>query len=134
MPADGSRAALDGANLRAESAAMRRSGGQLIGLALTIALLAGCGSGPSAECQAPPSGAAETIACDVGVSLARDELAPDHPDVSRIQFLYGTFRPVSVRPGWQTAYVVFTYADASRQAIQLRQFNGQLSAEGPRPY
>jgi hypothetical protein len=112
---------------------------RMLGLALAGSLLASCGLiGPQPECEPASPDASATISCEEAVSLARAQLSPDHPDISRIQFLYGSYQPGSggrIPPvGSASGAVIFTFADASRQAVQVSLFQGELTAASPGPY
>ena len=111
---------------------MRGFGKAAVATTLAAALLTACGSSrPAPECdQSGPYGSA-TISCQDAVSLARAQLPTNHLDIDRIQFLYGGYQPVHRQVGWMGGYVVFTFADSSRQAVQLDLFQGKLTAESP---
>jgi hypothetical protein len=114
---------------------MRGLGKVAVAVALAAALLTACGSrGPTPECdQNRPYGSA-TISCQDAVSLARAQLPANHPDITRIQFLYGSYRPLLPQVGAMGAYVVFTFSDTSRQAVQLWLSQGKVAAESPSAY
>ncbi len=110
---------------------------QIVSTLLTGVLLTACATAsPTPECGTDrPSGSA-TISCEQAVAVARARLPASHAEVTRIQFLHGDFRPILPQLGWTgvRAYVVFTFASHSRQAVALTLFEGQLSAETPQPY
>lgn len=103
---------------------------------LAAALLAGCGlTGPVPECDQGNHDGSVTISCQDAVSVARDQLPTGHPDVTRIQFLYGSYRPLLPQLGGAVpAYVVFTFSDTTRLAVQLWLSQGELAAESPEAY
>ncbi len=102
-------------------------------LAATL-LTASGSSGPTPECdQGRPYGSA-TISCQDAVSLARAHLPASHPQVTRIQFLYGSYRPLLPQLGAMGAYIVFSFSGNSRQAVQLWLSQGNLAAESPGAY
>jgi len=108
-----------------------------IGVVLCAALLTACASAaPTPECDPGHSNGSATIGCGQAVSAARAKLPSTHPDIARIQFLFGDFRPILPQLGWPgtRAYVVFTFADHSRQAVALSLFQGKLIALPPQPY
>jgi hypothetical protein len=116
---------------------MRGLARPIVAVALTCALVAGCGTaGPEPECDAGrPSGSA-SISCQDAVSLARARLPGSHAMITRVQFLYGDFRPILPQVNWPgvRAYVVFTFAGGSRQAVPVTLTGGTLTAGSPQPY
>lgn len=107
-----------------------------------LALLAACGTLPKPECDPASQTENAPLGCDVAVSAALDILAADHPDVTRIQFLYGSAGPSDcggiLLPQSEEqpvcAYVVFTFTDRSRRYVALTQWHGSLTAASPAPY
>jgi hypothetical protein len=100
-------------------------------------LLAACAEMPAPDCEAPPfASGTPTIDCDQAVALAASRLPIDHPGITRIQFGYGDFRPTFfVAPApVVSGYVVFTFANGPRTAVEVHLSQGQLSAESPAPY
>ena len=114
---------------------MRGFGKAAAATALAVALLTGCSSsGPTPECDKSGLYGSATISCQDAVSLARAQLPATHQDITRIQFLYGSYRPLLPQAGAIGAYVVFTFSDMSRQAVQLWLSQGKLAAESPGTY
>jgi len=109
----------------------------IIGLALAGTLvLGGCGVVSPAECQPAPSGITEEIDCREAVALAEAQLPSDHPEIVQRQFFYGDTGDVQHPTDWRgtSGYVVFTYADGTRQMVPITLFNGQMTPGAPRRY
>lgn len=126
-----------------EGMAGRQSGGMrgmvrpIVAAAQIGVLVAGCSStGPVAECDSPRPSGTLAISCQDAVTLARSQLSASHATITRVQFLYGDFRPISPQVNWPgvRAYVVFTFADGSRDAVPVTLTQGALTAESPQPY
>ena len=111
-------------------------------LVVCLALLPACGTLPKPECDPASQVANAPLRCDTAVSAALDVLPADHPDIARIQFLYGDARPYDCGaiPLPQSeeqpvcAYVVFTFTGYPRQYVALTQWHGSLAAASPAPY
>jgi len=79
------------------------------------------------------------LSCDRAVQAAWDALRGDHLAITRVQFLYGSVRPLTGlrldgRPPGSDGYVVFTYADGSRQSVDVALADGSLEVGSPVPY
>lgn len=120
---------------------MRSPRRAIFGLAFGLLLPACTFAVLQPECEPKPAIMATAISCDQAVTFARSQLPSDHPHVTRIQSLYGEFRPIigmavsnTVVPPTR-AYVVFTYAGGSRVAVPLIAWKGHLQTNGdPQPY
>jgi hypothetical protein len=80
------------------------------------------------------------LRCDDAVRLAAQALPNDHPEVMRVQFVYGAFRPtdcggVLLQGVNETlcTHVVFTFAGGSRQYVGLYRSEDQLTVSSPWP-
>ena len=109
----------------------------LIGASLMI--LGGCGL-PTPECDTNPNVEnAEELPCAAAVGAALDALPPDHAQITRIQFLYGSATPCCsyVRLRGEDApfrgYVVFTYLE-DQEYVPVAWWQGELTAGDPAPY
>jgi hypothetical protein len=111
-------------------------------LLIAVVFLAACGqlSLPRPECD-PGDTATSALHCDEAVRAALSSLPGNHPAITRIQFLYGSVTPGrgarAFPRGEQPvyAYVVFTWADASRrQYVDLTVYRGALMVGPPMPY
>ena len=110
-------------------------------LVLCLAVLPACGTLPKPECDPASQAANAPLGCDTAVDAGLDVLPSDHPDITRIQFLYGSARPFDCGAIFQVgsqqpvcAYVVFTFTERSRVYVGLTDFHGQLMAASPAPY
>ena len=109
-------------------------------LLVAVVFLAACGqlSLPRPECD-PADTATSVLHCNEAVRAALTSLPGNHPAITRIQFLYGSVTTPGGPPpfGEQSvqAYVVFTWADASRrQYVDLTVYRGVLTVGPPMPY
>ncbi len=108
----------------------------LVGASLII--LGGCGL-PTPECDANPNiENAEQLPCAVAVEAALDALPPDHPEIARIQFLYGSATPCCsyIYPQDEDppvqGFVVFTYA-REQEYVPVWWWRGELTVGDPAP-
>lgn len=79
------------------------------------------------------------LSCDRAVQAAWAALPGDHSAITRVQFLYGSVRPLTGlqldgRPPGSDGYVVFTYADGSRQSVDVVLIDGSLEVGSPVSY
>ena len=106
-----------------------------------LVVLAGCGSTtPDAECDpGQPEGAAR-LSCELGVKAALAVLPADRPQITRVQFLFGSATPCcnslypSVDEPPVKGYVVFTYEGGYREFISVTAYDGRLEVDEPRAY
>lgn len=77
-----------------------------------------------AECDQNLPAAHALLPCDTAVRLSVAALAIDHAPVNRVQFGYGSARPwecgLPVAIPRVCSYVVFTFADGSRQYVAVQ--------------
>ncbi len=105
----------------------------MLAFALAAGMTACAAFEPSPECE--PAKAGElNIDCRAAVSAAERQLRADHPAITRIQFLHGSYQPQQRIVGWLGAYVVLTYSNGSREAVQFGSVRGKRSVATPGPY
>jgi hypothetical protein len=112
-------------------------------LLLVVTLfLAACGPNlPAAECDPASQHPDSLLHCDTAVSKALRVLPSDHQTITRVQFLYGSARPYDCGVGLSRtprpsgcAYVVFTFADKSRQYVNVMGTDEAMTLASPAPY
>jgi len=79
------------------------------------------------------------LTCDRAVQAARDALPGNQLAITRVQFLYGSVRPLTGlrldgRPPGSDGYVVFTYMDGSRQSVDVILSDGSIEVGSPASY
>jgi len=104
-------------------------------------VLTACSPAVQPECDPNTGPARADLSCDTAVPAALDALPADHPEITRIQFLYGSAIPCCsyVYPAGEEqpiqGYVVFTYADdASRQFVDVTSWHRELTVGPPTDY
>jgi hypothetical protein len=108
--------------------------------AILVLLIAGCAL-PSPEPECDPAFEATALSCTTAVRESLNVLPDDHPSVTRVQALVGSVkpwecggRPLASGESLICGYVVFTFADASREYVRLSLFNGHLAVASPAEY
>jgi hypothetical protein len=95
-------------------------------------------SGPAPECDPAAVEALRPLNCREAVGMAERALAGEHPTITRRQFLAGSAEPIffGLRAGEGVArtFVVFTYADAQREFVNLTMADGTMYVGEPKDY
>lgn len=111
-------------------------------LAASVLVLSACGAQlPAPECDPASEEKDAPLRCHDAVRQAVQVLPPDHPDVTRVQFVYASFQPWQCGagppppegPGRLCTHVVFTFADGSRQYVGVNLFGDQIAVSSPWP-